>query len=230
MESLLESEADLKNNNGLINKKREYNEFQIIIAIYKRALDETMEKFISLQKLLNIQYDYDVIANVTGRIKTLDSIIEKMQKKKLGISYENMIENINDIAGMRIICSYKDDIYKIRNLIRKQKDIKIIKEKDYIKKVKKSGYSAYHIIIETPVEIKKEKIPIKVEIQIRTVLMDFWATTEHKVRYKTNKKISNTDSMKLSIYAKIINTISDKMMRIHRKQKNPALQKSKILL
>lgn len=230
MESLLESEADLKNNNGLINKKREYNEFQIIIAIYKRALDETMEKFISLQKLLNIQYDYDVIANVTGRIKTLDSIIEKMQKKKLGISYENMIENINDIAGMRIICSYKDDIYKIRNLIRKQKDIKIIKEKDYIKKVKKSGYSAYHIIIETPVEIKKEKIPIKVEIQIRTVLMDFWATTEHKVRYKTNKKISNTDSMKLSIYAKIINTISDKIMRIHRKQKKSALQKSKILL
>lgn len=230
MESLLESEEDLKNNNGLINKKREYNEFQIIIAIYKRALDQTIEKFISLQKLLNTQYDYDVIANVTGRIKTLDSIIEKMQKKKLNISYENMIENINDIAGMRITCSYKDDIYKIRNLIRKQKDIKIIKEKDYIKKAKKSGYSAYHVIVEIPVEIKKEKIPIKVEIQIRTVLMDFWATTEHKARYKTNKRISNTDSMKLSIYAKIINTISDKMMIIHRKQKNSALQKSKILL
>ena len=129
-----------------------------------------------------------------------------------------MIENINDIAGVRIICNYKDDIYKIRNIIRKQKDIRILIEKDYIKKAKKSGYSAYHIIAEVPVKIKEKTIPIKVEIQIRTVLMDFWANTEHKVKYKTKKKLSNIDSMKLSIYAKIINIINDKIMKIYRKQ------------
>lgn len=218
MDNLLKSDEELLKNNELINTKRYYNEFEIIMAIYQKALENTMQKFINLKQLLNEHYDYDVITEVTGRLKTPESIAGKMKKKEIAINYENMIENINDIAGMRIICNYKDDIYKIRNIIRKQKDMKIIKEKDYLKKSKKSGYSAYHIIVEVPVEINKEIIPIKVEIQIRTVLMDFWATTEHKVKYKPKKKLSNADSIKLSLYARIINIISDKMMKIHRKQ------------
>lgn len=218
MDNLLKSDEELLKNNELINTKRYYNEFEIIMAIYQKALENTMQKFINLKQLLNEHYDYDVITEVTGRLKTPESIAGKMKKKEIAINYENMIENINDIAGMRIICNYKDDIYKIRKIIRKQKDMKIIKEKDYLKKSKKSGYSAYHIIVEVPVEINKEIIPIKVEIQIRTVLMDFWATTEHKVKYKPKKKLSNADSIKLSLYARIINIISDKMMKIHRKQ------------
>lgn len=214
MKSLLEDKRELTRNNELINTKKNYNEFEIIMAIYKKALDNTMQKFINLKQLLSENYNYDIITNVTGRLKTPQSIEEKMKKKKIDINYENMIENINDIAGMRIICNYKDDIYKIRNIIRKQKDMKIIKEKDYLKKSKKSGYSAYHIIVEVPVEINKEIIFVKVEIQLRTVLMDFWAVTEHKVKYKPKKKISSLDSMRLSLYARIINVISDKMMRI----------------
>lgn len=223
MENLLKNDKDLIKNNELINTKIHHNEFDIIMAIYQKALDNTMQKFINLKQLLKEHYDYDLIINIIGRLKSPQSIAEKMKKKKIDINYENMIEHINDIAGMRIICNYKDDIYKIRNIIRKQKDMKIIKEKDYLKKAKKSGYSAYHIIVEVPVEIKQDVISVKVEIQIRTVLMDFWASTEHKVKYKPKKKLSNVDSIKLSLYARIINAISDKMMKIHRKQRREML-------
>lgn len=218
MDILLKDSKELVKNIELINEKKCYNEFEVIMAIYQIALENTLQRFINLKNIINNYYSYEVISDVIGRIKRPESIEEKMRKKKININYESMIENINDIAGVRIICNYKDDIYKMRNIIRKQKDIKILKEKDYIRKAKKSGYSAYHIIVEVPVKIKEKTIPIKVEIQIRTILMDFWANTEHKVKYKTKKKLSNIDSMKLSIYAKIINLINDRMTKIYRKQ------------
>ena len=217
-------------NNELTKTEKSYDEFELIMGIYQTALESTIKEFINLKELLNEHYKYEVITNVTGRIKAPKSIVGKMKKKKLDISYENMIENINDIAGVRIVCNYKDDIYKIRNIIRKQKDIRVLKEKDYIKKVKKSGYSALHMILEVPVKVKEDKIYVKVEVQMRTVLMDFWATTEHKVKYKSNKKVSNIDSIKLSIYAKIVNSISDKMMKIFRKQKLPSIIQDGIYL
>lgn len=218
MESILTTENEIQKNNELIKIEKEYNEFEIIMLIYQKALNNIVEKFTNLRRLLNEHYNYEVITNITSRIKSPESIAGKMKKKKIEVNYENMIQNINDIAGVRIVCNYKEDIYKIRNIIKNQKDIKILKEKDYIKKAKKSGYSAYHIIIEVPIKIKEEIIHIKVEIQIRTVLMDFWATTEHKVKYKPKKKISNIDSFKLYIYAKIINMINDKMSKIYKKQ------------
>lgn len=218
MESILTRENEILKNNKLIKVEKEYDEFEIIMLIYQKALNSIVEKFIKLKSLLNEYYNYEVITNITSRIKSPESISGKMKKKKLEINYENMIQNINDIAGVRVVCNYKEDIYKIRNIIKNQKDIKILKEKDYIKKAKKSGYSAYHIIIEVPVKVREETIHIKVEIQIRTQLMDFWATTEHKVKYKPKKKLSNIDSFNLYIYAKIINMINDKMFKIYKKQ------------
>lgn len=218
MDNLLKENQELEKRNELVDTKKYYDQFENIMAIYQKALDYSLQNFMTLKQLLNEYYNYDVISDVTGRLKSPESISGKMKKKNITINYENMIENIHDIAGVRVICSYKDDIYKIINIIRMQKDIKIIKEKDYLKKSKKSGYSAYHIIVEIPIKVKEEIMPIKVEIQIRTVLMDFWATTEHKVKYKPQKKLSHIDSVKLSIYARIINIVSDKMMRIHKKQ------------
>ena len=218
MESILKRENEVLKNNELIKIEKEYDEFEIIMLIYQKALNSIVEKFTNLKRVLNEYYNYEVITNVTSRIKSPESIAGKMKKKKIEINYENMIQNINDIAGVRIVCNYKEDVYKIRNIIANQKDIKILKEKEYIKKVKKSGYSAYHVIIEVPVKIKEETIHIKVEIQIRTALMDFWASTEHKVKYKPKKKLSNIDSFKLYIYAKIINIINDKMFKIYKKQ------------
>lgn len=215
-------ENSIKGNDSLIKinelTKKDYNEFEIIMSIYQKALNNTIKECLELKEMLSTTYNYDVITNITGRIKSPDSIATKMKKKNLDISYDNMIEHINDIAGVRIVCNYKDEVYKIRNIIRKQKNINVIKEKDYLKKTKKSGYSAYHMILEVPVTIKQETIYIKVEIQIRTALMDFWSTIEHKIKYKPKSKLSNSYSIKLSIYARIINDISDKMMKIHRKQ------------
>lgn len=218
MESILTRENEILKNNELIKAEKEYDEFEIIMLIYQKALNSIVEKFTNLKNLLNEYYNYEVITNISSRIKSPESIAGKMKKKKMEINYENMVQNINDIAGVRIVCNYKEDIYKIRNIIAKQKDIKILKEKDYIKKAKKSGYSAYHIIIEMPIKIKEETIHIKVEIQIRTQLMDFWATIEHKVKYKPKKKLSNIDSFNLYMYAKIINMINDKMFKIYKKQ------------
>ena len=140
-------ENSIKGNDSLIKinelTKKDYNEFEIIMSIYQKALNNTIKECLELKEMLSTTYNYDVITNITGRIKSPDSIATKMKKKNLDISYDNMIEHINDIAGVRIVCNYKDEVYKIRNIIRKQKNINVIKEKDYLKKTKKSGYSAY---------------------------------------------------------------------------------------
>lgn len=140
-----------------------------------------------------------------------------MKKKDYALNYKNLIEYINDIAGIRVVCTFQDDIFRVRNIIRSMPDTRIIKEKDYITKPKKSGYMGYHIIIETMIEYDGEYIPIKVEIQIRTLAMDFWASAEHKMKYKTKAKLSNKDSKKLAWYARIINKIDESMMKIYQK-------------
>lgn len=141
-----------------------------------------------------------------------------MKRKNYKLNYKNIINNINDIAGIRIICPLKSNIYTIINVIEQMPNVKILNKKDYIAKPKESGYSGYHLIIETPVEIEEKQIPIKVEIQLRTMAMDFWATNEHKMKYKTNKKLSWLDSKKLIMYAKILSIIDNKLMKINRKQ------------
>ena len=152
------------------------------------------------------------------RIKSSTSIINKMKKKQYKLNYTNLINNINDIAGIRIVCSLKNDIYTVINVIEKILNIKVLKKKDYITKPKKSGYSGYHLIVEVPVKIENKKIFVKVEIQLRTMAMDFWATNEHKMKYKTNKPLSSFDSKKLTIYAKILNILDDKIMKLYQKQ------------
>ncbi len=217
MESLISQKNDMINNNESLLTNISSEEFNLIMEVYKKALNSAVEQFIKLKYSLNDFYGYDMINNVTSRIKAPESIINKMKKKQYELTYENLIDKIEDIAGVRLVCSFKDDIYKIKDIISKFEGIQIIKEKDYIKKPKKSGYTAYHMIIGIPVKVQNRTLCVKVEIQIRTMLMDFWASTEHKVKYKTNKKISIFDSKKLSLYAKIINLIGDNMMKIYRK-------------
>ena len=112
MESILENEKQILKNNELIRSKKQYNEYEMIMKIYQKAIENTLKRIEDIKQELNENYEYNIISNVTNRIKSSESILEKMKKKKLDISYENMIENINDIAGIRIVCNYKDDIYK----------------------------------------------------------------------------------------------------------------------
>lgn len=190
------------------------NSFQIIMDIYQVALMQIYQELTCFK-----EQNSDIIYNITKRIKTPESIIKKMKKKHYEENYTNLIENIEDIAGIRIVCPVKEDIKAVVKHIRQMNSINVLKEKDYISKPKKSGYSAYHLIVETPINFENKQLIVKVEIQIRTMAMDFWATIEHDIRYKTKEKISAIDSKRLSLYAKIINQLDDGIMKIRRRQK-----------
>ena len=188
------------------------NTFEKLMTIYEMAITEIETKMNILQKEFKVFYNYDLIDHINTRIKEPDSIVNKMKKKGYELTYKEMIENINDIAGVRIICQLKDDIFKIRNLIEELPGIQIEKEKDYVNHPKESGYSSYHMIIKIPVTLSKQTIYVKVEVQIRTMAMDFWASLEHKMKYKTDKEVNKKTSKELVNYAKIVNRMDNKIM------------------
>ena len=140
-----------------------------------------------------------------------------MKKKKYDLNYKALISNINDVAGIRIVCPFKTDIPKIKKVIEENSSIDVLEVKDYVYAPKKSGYSGLHIIGQTPVDIGGTKANVKMEIQIRTMAMDFWATTEHKIKYKAKNKMSKIDSKKMVFYAKMINEIDNKITKINAK-------------
>ena len=159
-------------------------------------LDNIMIKYISALKILETQIEiinddfkyikkYNPIEHVKTRIKTADSIINKLRKNNLDFTIENVVNYINDIIGVRIICSFKEDVYELIDILKKSKNIKVINEKDYINNPKISGYRSYHMIVEVPVELINEKTYVKAEIQIRTLAMDLWASLDHKLSYKS---------------------------------------------
>ena len=189
------------------------------MGIYSKAASRIYNELIELKENLFRLYGYDVINNITSRIKTPNSIINKMKKKNYEFNYKNLIENIDDIAGVRIICPLKSDIFTIIDLIEIIPNLRVIETKDFITKPKKSGYSGYHIIVETPVEFEEKEIFIKVEIQLRTMAMDFWATNEHKIKYKAKKKLSFFDSKRLKLYARLLYILDEKIMKLHQKQR-----------
>ena len=195
-------------------------DFEKLMGIYDRAREQLVFQFETLKQALEEYCKYNVIDHITSRIKSPESIIGKMQKKNLDINYKNLIENINDISGIRIICTFKDDIRRVKELIKRMQNIEILNEKDFINKPKKSGYSAYHIIVEIPMKYEGQDIYVKSEIQICTMAMNFWATAEHKIKYKTKGELSKIDSKKMEVYAKIINKIEEKIKNIYRKNIN----------
>lgn len=188
------------------------NTFERIMLIYTSALKVLKTKFDILNEEFKNFSEYNPIDHITERIKSPDSIIEKMQRKKLEPTYKKLIEEVNDIAGMRIVCSFKDDIFKIINIIEEFQDIEILERKDYITNPKPSGYSSYHLILNVPVTFSEQTIYVKVELQIRTVAMDFWASLEHKVKYKKN--VSKQTSKELVKCAKLISKLDNKMLDI----------------
>lgn len=242
-----QNEISIKENNIDINEKgimlneiipinTKEKEFEILMNIYQKACNQVLEMVNGVKDEYNSIFNKNIINHTTSRIKAPKSIINKMKKKNLELNYKNLVNNINDIAGVRLICPVKDDIYTMVHIIEKIPNWNLIVEKDYIKNPKKSGYSGYHMIVEVPVKILdyddseysikkikessylKNQIFVKVEIQIRTMAMDFWAENEHKMKYKSNKKISYWDSKRLEFYAKAINFIDDKLAKINRRQ------------
>lgn len=212
-----ENEYLIDMENNVVNKERiniNDNNFKKIMFLYSSALKELKTKLEILQDELRIFSNYEPIEYISTRIKKPESILEKMNRKKCEQTYENMFEKINDIAGMRIVCNFKKDVYKLVEIIEDFQDIRILNRKDFMKKPKQSGYMSYHLITEVPVNFSTGIMFVKVEIQLRTLGMDFWASLEHKLKYK-NATISKSESRNLIKYAKVINNIDDNMLDIN---------------
>lgn len=186
--------------------------FEKIMFIYSVAIKELKNKMEIMQDEYKILYDYDLIDHINTRIKSPESTEKKMLKRNIPLQYKNMIEEINDIAGIRVICPLKKDIYSIKEFIENIPGLRVIKEKDYITNPKKSGYTSYHLIVEVPISLSRKLMYVKVEIQIRTMAMDFWASLEHKMKYKAKTELSKTASKELVSYAKMIQKLDQKMM------------------
>lgn len=158
--------------------------YRELMAYYRCAMMEVATKFNVLNEELSLQYDRNPIESVKTRLKSLDSIVEKASRKGVGISIDSIEKNINDIAGVRVICSYPSDIYMLAESFTEQDDIRVIECKDYIKNPKPNGYRSLHLIVETPIFLHDKKRMMKVEVQFRTISMDWWASLEHKINYK----------------------------------------------
>ena len=157
-----------------------------LMAYYRCAIMEVETKFKVLNEEFSLQYDRNPIEGIKTRLKSKEGIVRKLNRKDLPFSLKSIEENIKDVAGVRVICSFPEDIYMLADCLLNQDDIKLIEKKDYIKNPKKSGYRSFHLIIEVPIFLKNEKRRMKVEVQLRTIAMDFWASLEHKLRYKKN--------------------------------------------
>lgn len=153
---------------------------------YQCAVMEVETKFNILNNRLSIQGEHNPIESIKSRVKTLDSIIRKLEKNHWPITIESVEENLKDVAGVRVVCAFVDDIYRIEKCFVEQEDVTLITRKDYISNPKPSGYRSLHLIVKTPVYTENGKKDMYVEVQMRTIAMDFWASLEHKLRYKKN--------------------------------------------
>lgn len=160
---------------------------QTLMTYYKCAIMEVETKFKVLNEEFSLEYDRNPIESIKSRIKSTESLAKKVRDKNIPLDIASIEENISDIAGVRIICSFPEDIYMLADCFLKQDDVTLIEMKDYIQKPKENGYRSLHLIVSIPIFLRNEKKNMKVEVQLRTIAMDFWASLEHKLRYK--KKI-----------------------------------------
>ncbi len=162
----------------------EARQFQEVMMMYTCAIREVKTKLEVLNDELSVRNSRNPIEMIKSRVKKPMSIVEKLQRRGLEVSLDSMINNLDDVAGIRIICSFLDDIYAVADMLVRQDDIRVIAVKDYIKNPKPNGYRSYHMIVEIPVFFSEMKKPMRVEVQIRTIAMDFWASLDHQLKYK----------------------------------------------
>ncbi|MBR3606565.1 MAG: GTP pyrophosphokinase family protein [Lachnospiraceae bacterium] len=186
-----------------------------VILIYNSALKQIGTKLEILNDEFQHVHSYNPIEHIKSRIKSSESIVKKLKKYGYESTIENMVEYVNDIAGIRVICSFTSDIYKIASMIRNQNDLKILTIKDYIKNPKPSGYKSYHMLVAVPIYLSDRIVHAKVEIQIRTVAMDFWATLEHKINYKFEGNVPQSIKDELVESSHLISDLDAKMLSLN---------------
>lgn len=192
-------------------------QFQQIMMMYTCAIREVKTKLEVLNDDLSVKNQRNPIEMIKSRVKKPDSILEKLRRRGLPVTLESVVENLDDVAGIRVICSFLDDIYEVADMLIRQDDIKVIAIKDYLKNPKKNGYRSYHMIIEVPVFFSDRKKPMRVEVQIRTIAMDFWASLDHQLKYKKKLEDGEDISRELKKCAEVIAQTDEKMLEIRRR-------------
>ena len=188
--------------------------YQETMMRYHCAILEMRTKLEVLSKDLAVRYRRNPIEFIESRLKKPSSIARKLRRNGSEITVENMVEQVSDIAGIRVLCAYIDDIYEIARMLARQQDVRIINVKDYIKHPKDNGYRSYHMIVEIPVNFSDTVRPVRCEIQIRTIAMDFWATLDHDMQYKKEVEDSEAIMRELKECADVIHSTDEKMMRL----------------
>ncbi len=192
------------------------HDYDILMMRYDSAIREVRTKLQILNDELSLTQQ-SPISTISSRRKKTFSILEKLERQGFPITLESIEKNLHDVAGIRVICSFLDDIYNVADMLKRQDDLKVVQIKDYIKNPKANGYRSYHMIVEVPVFFSNEKHAMRVEVQIRTVAMDFWATLEHQIKYKQD--IPNQDAIieELKQCADTISRTDERMMSIREK-------------
>ena len=187
-----------------------------LLANYRCAMMAIETKFRVLNEQFSLNYDNSPIESIQTRLKSIESISKKMKQKNLPMTIKSLEDNLFDIAGVRIICSFPEDIYLLSDCLLKQDDIRLLEQKDYIKNPKPNGYRSLHLIVEVPIFLEDEKRWMKVEVQMRTIAMDFWASLEHKMRYKKDlpEDLLAKLSSELSDCAELSATLDQRMQNI----------------
>ena len=198
----------------------EEDEWNRTLLLYDSVLREINTKLEILNNEFKQAHQYNPIEHITSRIKSPESIARKIRKKGLELTVENIVKYVNDVAGVRIICSFTSDIYRIASSISNQDDVTVLRVKDYIANPKPNGYMSYHMIVSIPIFLTNDVIDTKVEIQIRTIAMDFWASLEHKIYYKFEGKAPAGIKDELKECANIISFLDEKMLSINESVKH----------
>lgn len=204
-------------------KFTEVDTWQTMMFLYGAALKEVNTKIEILNDEFVHIHNYNPIEHVKSRIKSAESIVKKLKRNGYESTIENMVQHLNDIAGIRIICSFTSDIYRIAEMLSNQSDVRVLQIKDYIANPKPNGYKSYHLVVSVPIFLSDGPVETKVEIQIRTIAMDFWASLEHKIYYKFEGNAPEHIRTDLKECADIVEMLDARMLSL-----NEAIQECKI--
>ncbi len=207
---------------SLLDPKQQGNvkymqKFDQLMMMYNCAIREIRTKLEVLNDDLGARYERNPIEHINARIKSPESIAKKLKNKNLPICSDSIPNNLNDVAGIRVICSFIDDIYTIAGMLIRQDDVRLVKMKDYIEHPKPNGYRSLHLILEVPVFFADVTRPMRVEVQIRTIAMDFWASLDHHLRYKKNVKDAQEIENELRRCADVISKTDEDMLKIRKR-------------
>ena len=197
------------------NSFNQVDQWKSVMFLYDSALKEINTKIEILNNEFVHIYNYNPIEHIKSRLKTPDSIVKKLKRYGFEVTIDNMVEKLSDIAGIRIICSFTSDIYQIAEMITRQSDVTVLYVKDYIKNPKPNGYKSYHMVVTIPIYLTDGPVDTKVEIQIRTIAMDFWASLEHKIYYKFEGNAPAYLQQELKACADVVNMLDVKMFSLN---------------